>query len=439
MLPRRLRAVPLLAVATLAGFLAMPARGQDSELDKKVQDLNAITGNAVIVGEYKTLLDDPKGTKTLLKHARDLLAKDKESLHYNAAFVLAETARKLNELDSAQEFFRVCTRSAAKLESTEKLVQSYGGLIDLLYESGKYAESARVCRELLGLETGTGKPRVVLIPIETRFGTQTFVEDPNYDSVKRIKPGVHRLLIQSVTKEGSFDKAIKLVDNLVKSSKNNWEDLQLKGWVLREAGKFKEAAAAYHEVLDQLAQEKDLDPELLEKYEDRIRYALSNVYVDLNQLDKMAEQLKALISRHPNEATYYNDLGYIWADKGLNLAEAEKLIRKAIDLDRARRKKDPNLTAEENRDNGAYLDSLGWVLFKQKKYKEARDWLQKAVEDKASQHIEIYDHLGDVLLMLGQRDAAVKAWREGLQHATPSRRDQQRKVEVEKKIQQNSK
>jgi predicted negative regulator of RcsB-dependent stress response len=56
------------------------------------------------------------------------------------------------------------------------------------------------------------------------------------------------------------------------------------------------------------------------------------------------------------------------------------------------------------------------------------------VQDKGSQHIEIYDHLGDIHMALGEREAAVKAWRRGLEVAGPSRREQARKVEVERKL-----
>ena len=74
------------------------------------------------------------------------------------------------------------------------------------------------------------------------------------------------------------------------------------------------------------------------------------------------------------------------------------------------------------------------MLYKQGKVKEAKEWLLKAIEDKASQHIEIYDHLGDVHLALGERDLAIQAWKRGLEVASPSRRDQERKADVEKKI-----
>src|SRR5262249_16195314 len=132
---------------------------------------------------------------------------------------------------------------------------------------------------------------------------------------------------------------------------------------------------------------------------------------------------------------YMNDLGFIWADHDMNLDEAEKMIRKAIDLDKKKRKDNPELGEG---DNGAYLDSLGWVLYKQKKYQEAKDWLLKAIKDENAQHIEIYDHLGDVLIALGDRDAALKYWKQGVELASDSRRDQERKTRVLEKIKKNT-
>jgi predicted negative regulator of RcsB-dependent stress response len=61
-------------------------------------------------------------------------------------------------------------------------------------------------------------------------------------------------------------------------------------------------------------------------------------------------------------------------------------------------------------------------------------WLLKASADKSAQHIEIFDHLGDVHLVLGERDLAIKAWQKGIEVASTSRRDQERKAVVEKKL-----
>src|SRR5262249_12172602 len=157
-------------------------------------------------------------------------------------------------------------------------------------------------------------------------------------------------------------------------------------------------AKLYETVLDRIANDKGLEKDERVRYADRVRYILSSIFVDLKEIDKAAEQLQALLKDHPNNPTYNNDLGYIWADHDKNLDEAEKLVRKALEEDRKQRKNDPDYDPKDDRDNAAYLDSVGWVLYKQKKFKEAKKYLQAAVKEKEGQHIEIFDHLGDVLL-----------------------------------------
>jgi tetratricopeptide (TPR) repeat protein len=257
-----------------------------------------------------------------------------------------------------------------------------------------------------------------------------------FDPAKSLKLPVHRMLIEAVAKQGKFEQALKMADNLIKKTKH-WKERALRAAVLREAGKLSEAAKVYEDVLDQVGKDKELEPEDRETQQERYRYVLSNIFVDLRQIDKASEYLQALLAKHPDDPGFNNDLAYIWADHDIKLGEAEKLIHKALELDRKRRKADPTLKPEQDIDNGAYLDTLGWVLFKQKKFKEAKEALIDAVKDKKSQHIEIYDHLGDVHMALGERDAAIAAWKKGIEVVGEGRRDQERKAIVEKKLQMN--
>jgi tetratricopeptide (TPR) repeat protein len=94
-----------------------------------------------------------------------------------------------------------------------------------------------------------------------------------------------------------------------------------------------------------------------------------------------------------------NYLGYMWAEHGENLEEARKLIAKAV-------KAEPK--------NAAYLDSLGWVLFKLNQPKEALDYVIKAVELSDPPDATVYDHLGDIYLALRQPEKAREAWRKSL-------------------------
>jgi tetratricopeptide (TPR) repeat protein len=241
-------------------------------------------------------------------------------------------------------------------------------------------------------------------------------------------------MIQAIAKQGKYKQALKMADKLIKD-RDHWLERAVKGWVQREAGQYADATKTYEDVLGRVNKDKNLDPEDRELYQDQYHYILSNIYLEENQLNKATEHLQALLVRHPDDPGYNNDLGYIWADHDVKLPEAEKLILKALEMDRKRRQGAPGFKPEDDHDNGAYLDSLGWVYYKQKKFKEARDALLKAVEDKTSQHIEIYDHLGDVYMALGERDAAMKAWRKGVEVAGEGRRDRQRKAVVEKKLQ----
>jgi tetratricopeptide (TPR) repeat protein len=168
-----------------------------------------------------------------------------------------------------------------------------------------------------------------------------------------------------------------------------------------------------------------------------VRYALSGVYIDLRQADKAAEQLKILLEAEPDNPTYNNDLGYIWADFDMNLEEAEKLIRRALTEDRKQRKQD-GVEGDDDKDHPAYLDSLGWVLYREKKYKEAKEALQKAVADVDGQDVVLYDHLGDVLWALGEKTEATATWKKAIEIAGVNKRDKTRKEEVEKKLKEKT-
>ena len=241
-------------------------------------------------------------------------------------------------------------------------------------------------------------------------------------------------MILAIAKQGRIDEATKLANKFVQRYKGHWLAVEVLGMVQREAGDTEEAAKTYEKVLQSVQKEKGIKEEELKYYTRKYRYVLSGIYMDMDNVEKASEQLKALLADDPDNPTFNNDLGYIWADHDMNLDEAEKMIRKALDEDRKQRRKDPDLKPEEDKDNAAYLDSLAWVLFKRKKYTEAKPLLIQAVKEEEGKHIEIYDHLAEVHLALGEKADAVAAWKKGLEVAGTSKREQQRKQEVVKKL-----
>ena len=72
--------------------------------------------------------------------------------------------------------------------------------------------------------------------------------------------------------------------------------------------------------------------------------------------------------------------------------------------------------------------------FQEKKYEEAKPYLQKAIQDKDGQQVEIFDHLAEVCKALGQREEAVAAWKKATEATATTRREKEKKAEITKKL-----
>jgi tetratricopeptide (TPR) repeat protein len=117
-------------------------------------------------------------------------------------------------------------------------------------------------------------------------------------------------------------------------------------------------------------------------------------------LDKAAELLRESIRLDPAVAAEaYNYIGYMWVDRDMNLDEAGDMIRKALDAEP---------------DNGAFLDSLGWLHFKKGNYEQALKDLLRASENLKKEDPVVFDHLGDTYHKLGKTAEALNFWQRSL-------------------------
>jgi tetratricopeptide (TPR) repeat protein len=425
---------------------AVRAAAKEDDFRRQALALNRLTGADTVKARYQALVKDRAGAGKLLAAAKTLVKNKPQPFSYSSALILGRLAEELKDTQATEAFYRVCIDKAVMLQSAIKLTESYFNLIDYLYDQKKYKECAAVCKEFLEMKSDDSQPRIYLLLADVPEGEApdeegedvVLLKTRSYQPVARIKPLVHRRLIQAVAKQGKTAEATRLVNNLVKARPDDWQDLHLKGWVLRETGKNQEAAKIYEEVLRRIARDKELDKDERNKYLEQYRYSLSGIYMELKQVPKAIEQLKALLVLKPDSPTYNNDLGYIMADNDIDLEKAEKLIRKGLKEEQKLRKKlKPYLRPEDDKENGAFLDSLGWVLYKQGKYREAKEALLKAVADKDNQSIEVYDHLGDVYMALKDKAKAIQAWKKGLRVAGSGKHEQERKATVEKKLKAN--
>ena len=163
---------------------------------------------------------------------------------------------------------------------------------------------------------------------------------------------------------------------------------------LAEAKELQRAMVAFSQALYEAGQRDHalLDSEFFFRYG-----ALAEQAGDL---ETAARMLRKCIELNPESAAEaYNYLGYMWAEKGVHLPEALELIKRALALDP---------------ENGAYLDSLGWVYYRQGNPKAALETLRQAAERIDPPDPVVFEHLGDVHQSLGQREEALTQWRKAL-------------------------
>ena len=214
-------------------------------------------------------------------------------------------------------------------------------------------------------------------------------------------------LVQALLAHQQYDEAVQAFRSALRREPSGQMDYVS---VLIQAERYKEA----ERILLGLA-EQPFNFEARKLVLQRLAY----LYQRMKDADAAEDALRKIWQERPEDVEVCNDLGYTWADGGKNLQQAEEMIRLAV--------------AARPR-TAAYLDSLGWVDYKQGDFAEARKWLRMATQarpalgnpDRGPGWVNdpmgpdpgedpiIYDHLGDTEYMLGDRPAARQAWEQAL-------------------------
>lgn len=118
----------------------------------------------------------------------------------------------------------------------------------------------------------------------------------------------------------------------------------------------------------------------------------------LSSLDRGEEAESAYensLTFNPNELSVLNNYAYMLAKQKRNLKKAERMSAK---------------TVEAEPSNAIYLDTYAWIFFMKEDFRSARFYIERAIAQDGGKNSEIYLHYGDILSVLGEEEAALKAW-----------------------------
>lgn len=235
---------------------------------------------------------------------------------------------------------------------------------------------------------------------------------------------IDALIVETYRMARNLDKALQYSDQALNENPDNRQMQMVHADLIAEKGRVDDGVKA----LQQMKKGNDED------------LAILSTEVGIYQRAKKYEQaqnvLNTAIQRFPNEEQVYflqgaldekqkkydgaekafrkalelgeddpavlNYLGFMLADRGVRLAEAATMIEKAV-------KAEPT--------NGAYLDSLGWVYFKQNRLDLAEEYLKKAIIF-VNGDSSIHDHMGDLYFKTKRYDEARNEWNKAIQLST---------------------
>jgi tetratricopeptide (TPR) repeat protein len=189
---------------------------------------------------------------------------------------------------------------------------------------------------------------------------------------------------------GRSAAALDLLAQIARDYPTRPDPLALQGDVLRAQRRFPEAVKAYDKAIALAG--TPVPANWLLFYDRGVALERSHQWPRAE-----ADFLKAL-DLSPDQPVVLNYLGYSWAQQGHNLTRARQMIERA---------------AEQRPNDGAILDSLGWVVLRQGDVPGAVKFLERAVE-LDSEDAEINGHLGDAYSAAGRKDEAQIQWRRAL-------------------------
>lgn len=311
---------------------------------------------------YQTILDeDPKNLRASFGLALyyHQIGKDNQAID-----ILQKLSGATSENDLVRSIYRIYLETGQNQDAVfilEEILKARGDFSSLHYLLGSaYNE----------LEDGPqAMTHFKAVPPDTRFYRDAVIQQAFHYS-----------------ENDQIDAAIALLENALSHEPDQPDFLIYLASMYEEKEAFEDALALLKRAIE-------VAPE-----SERAYFRLGVVYDKMKLKDESIAAMKQVLVLKPDHANALNYLGYTYADLGIKLGEAENLVKKALSLK-------PN--------DGYITDSLGWVYYKQGRYKEALAVLLKAAELVADDPI-VLEHVGDVYQKLGDNTKALEYYQRSL-------------------------
>lgn len=201
---------------------------------------------------------------------------------------------------------------------------------------------------------------------------------------------------------GHVDDAIAMVESALEKKKDHPQLYAMYASLLDEKGQFQKAITSLEGAIERFPDNAQL------------RFYFGTVNDRLGRKEKVVEAMRKVIEIDPNHVQGLNYLAFTWAEGDEHLEEAEKLARRATELD-------PQ--------DGYVLDTLGWILYKKGSTRDAIRFLEAAHRSQPAVGV-IAEHLGDAYMKNAMVDKALGMYQKALQFETDGKKIEELKSKI---------
>ena len=282
-----------------------------------------------------------------------------------------------------------------------------------------------------------------LLTDQTQAAVDSYRQIATLDAARA--PHASASIIAAFMGSKEFTKAQEEADAAAKKFPNDREVRVSRASLLAEMGKTDAAVADVKKLLDgkndlaiqlkladlymkgkkfdDAAKSLDAAEKLAESQEEKIDvwFQRGAMFERQKNVAAAETEFRKVLNVMPDNPATLNYLGYMLTDRNVRLPEALAMIQKALESE-------PN--------NGAYLDSLGWVYFRMGRIQEAEDNMRRAV-DLVPHDPTMHDHYAEVLFKASKVREAIAQWETSLrewQTSSPAELDSAEVAKVKDKL-----
>jgi tetratricopeptide (TPR) repeat protein len=313
---------------------------------------------------------------------RKLLEKTPDDTDLLASFGLSQIGQK--KLDDAAKTFETLLKQSDVPDNLQVLAKTQLAYIAL--QRGQFATAIEAVRPLMVFKDRINAQAINIaldaMKKQKRYSDAVALLQPLVDKFSS-DPYVNARYVEMLARSGEKDRARSAAATQVKFGVKN-TIAAAEAYV--QADQFEPALALLRDAAAAKPEELDL------------QFELGSVQERAGDKAAAEKSFLTLLETHPEHAQTLNYLGYMWAESGVNLERAAEMLNRAV--------------TQEPR-NGAYVDSLGWVYFRQGKLDLAEKYLTDATR-LMPRDATVKEHLGDVFAKRGETTRALTLYRAAL-------------------------